>query len=90
MQFRLVQHRRQQGVVQAQAGKFGWQMLFHVLQAAGTGVMNGAGRRFPRAAEQAQQGGFAAAIVADQADAVALAQGKGEFIEQKTVVGIQL
>ena len=90
MQFRLLQHGRQQGVVQAQAGKFGRQMLLHMLQAAGTGIVDGTGSRFAGAAEQAQQGGFAATIVADQADAVALAQGKGEFIEEETVVGIQL
>ena len=90
MQFRLLQHGRQQGVVQAQVGKFGRQVLLHVLQTAGTGDMDGAGRGLPRAAEQSQQGGFAAAVVADQADAVALAQGKGEFIEEETVVGVQL
>ena len=90
MQLGLLQHGRQQGVVQAQAGKFGRQVLFHMLQAAGTSIVDGAGSGFPCAAEQAQQGGFAAAIVADQADAVALAQGKGEFIEEETVVGIEL
>ena len=90
MQFGIVEHGRQQGIVQAQAGKLGGQMLLHMLQAAGARSVDAAGGSLTFAAKQAQQGGFTAAIVAYQADAVALAQGKDEFSEQETVVRFQV
>lgn len=76
--------------MQAQFGQCRWQMLLDMLQPAGARLGDGAGRRFTRAGEQSQQGRFAAAVMADQADAVALAQSKGEFVEQETVMGIEL
>ena len=63
-------------------------MLFHPRHQAVAGQRHRAGKRRFGAIEDLQQGTFAAAVIAQQTNAVAFFQAKGEVVKQRVKGGI--
>ena len=58
-------------------------MLLHILQTAQAGVLHRAGIGFALAGQHIEQAALAAAVMAQQADAIAQFYGKGKVLEQR-------
>ncbi|MNP29746.1 hypothetical protein D3C76_1227830 [compost metagenome] len=73
----------QHGVEHRQGIEGVWQVLFHTRHQAVSGKCNRADGRGFGTVEDLQEGTFAAAVIAQQTNAVAFFQGKGEVVEQR-------